>query len=251
MLRNKFVSDGKPFGETDQARLTALEERVTAIRIVELAARPIDGSFDYDHFRSIHRHVFQDVYEWAGEERTAPTDRFMTKLGHSYYPAGPTMTAAAEAQFAKIAERDFLRGMPHTEFVRELAERWGELNVVHSFREGNTRTQVVFFSQLCEHAGYPLHAGQLAMGEPLRDAFVEARFHSQDTGRNDLLAAVLAQVVPDRSGSGGTTSSGRDGDVASIARVGSASALGATARPPTPRPGPHRPLDDQACGLER
>src|SRR5690606_15090999 len=28
------------------------------------------GSFDLKHLRAIHRHLFQDVYDWAGELRT-------------------------------------------------------------------------------------------------------------------------------------------------------------------------------------
>lgn len=76
--------------------------------------------------------------------------------GHAYYPAGPALTAAAEAEYARIAGANYLRGMERGAFVTELAERWGELNVVHSFREGNTRTQFAFFSQLCTQAGYRL-----------------------------------------------------------------------------------------------
>ncbi len=67
--------------------------------------------------------------------------------------------------------------------------------VVHSFREGNTRTQFVFFSQLAEQAGYRLDTKKFAPGAPLRDEFVQARFHSQDTGRNDRLETVLRRAV--------------------------------------------------------
>ena len=74
--------------------------------------------------------------------------------------------------------------------------------MIHSFREGNTRTQFVFFSQLAQQAGYRIDATQFAPGAPLREAFVEARFHGQDTGRNDRLAAVLGQaIVPFEPGS--------------------------------------------------
>ena len=55
--------------------------------------------------------------------------------------------------------------------------------VVHSFREGNTRAQFVFYSQLSHQAGYELATEQFAPGAALRDEFVQARFHSQDTGR--------------------------------------------------------------------
>ena len=75
-----------------------------------------------------------------------------------------------------------------------LLHPWGELNVIHSFREGNTRTQFVFFTQLTERAGWRLDASRFRAGR-LRDEFVAARFHGQDTGDNGPLAGVLRQVV--------------------------------------------------------
>jgi cell filamentation protein len=187
VLRNKF-------DETDAAQLSAKEELAAQVRLVELAADPIPGRFDYDHMKAIHRHVFQDVYEWAGEERVGPVG-FMSKDGHSYYPAGPALTEAANAEYGKLAQKDLLRGLDKGEFVDELAERWGELNVIHSFREGNTRTQFVFFSQLAESAGYRIDTEAFKKGSPLRDEFVAARFHSQDTGSNTRLAAVLSKAI--------------------------------------------------------
>lgn len=67
--------------------------------------------------------------------------------------------------------------------------------MIHSFREGNTRSQFVFFSQLAEQAGYRIDAARFAPGAPLRDEFVQARFQSQDTGSNDRLAEVLGRVI--------------------------------------------------------
>ncbi|WP_426765025.1 Fic/DOC family protein [Pseudarthrobacter sp. 1G09] len=194
VLRNKFTRPGQPFGETDPGKLRAMEEAITAIRLRELYEKPIDGIFDYAHMKAIHHHVFQDVYEWAGEERVGPAS-FMTKDGHAYYPAGPALTAAAEAEYMKLADKSLLRGLELEAFIQALAECWGELNVIHSFREGNTRTQFAFFSQLVEQAGYRINTVQFAPGSALREEFVTARFHSQDTGNNDRLAAVLAQAI--------------------------------------------------------
>lgn len=195
VLRNKFTGPGRPYGESDPQRLRLLEEQFTSLRLAELHMAPVPGQFDYAHMKAIHWHIFQDVYDWAGEERTAPTSGHMTKDGHAYYPAGPALTQAAEAEYAKIAAANYLRGLEHGRFVAELAERWGELNVVHSFREGNTRAQFVFFSQLAEQAGYRLETDAFGIGNRLRDDFVEARFHSQATGSNDRLRVVLEQVV--------------------------------------------------------
>jgi cell filamentation protein len=190
-------------GIADSEQLRRYEEAQAHVRLVELVEAPMLATFDYDHMKAIHRHVFQDVYVWAGEERVGPAG-FMSKEGHSYYPGGPSLTEAAEAECAKLASKDLLRGLEKGLFVDELAERWGELNVIHSFREGNTRTQFVFFSQLAEQAGYRIDTGAFQVGASLRDEFVQARFHSQDTGSNTRLAAVLSKgIEPIQSGSAG------------------------------------------------
>lgn len=195
-LRNKFTSEHEPFGISDPTLLRTQEELVVSVRMLEFLAHPITGRFDYDHMKAIHQHLFQDVYEWAGQERVAPVaPQFLNKGGHLYYPAGEALTTAANEQYALIAKANYLKGLDQTDFVTELAERWGEINVIHSFREGNTRSQLVFFFQLCEQAGYELHLDRLAYGTELHREFVEARFHSQDTGSNRVLAEVLNKTV--------------------------------------------------------
>ena len=77
---------------------------------------------------------------------------------HEYAPAGRQLTEAATHEYALLQEADYLRGMALSEFVDNLALRWVSLNVAHSFREGNTRSQLVFFSELAHHAGYHLDA---------------------------------------------------------------------------------------------
>lgn len=187
-------------GLDDAEELRILEEKLVFLRMTELDSAPVEGAFDYAHFKAIHRHLFQDVYEWAGEERTAPLGQFMIKAGHAYYPAGPEMTKAAEKLFAGLAKDNFLRGLGFDEFVSKLAELWGELNVVHSFREGNTRTQTVFFDALTKAAGYRLDVERLAHDAAVRAEFIAARFHSQDTGDNAQLEEVLRGIVAPQGG---------------------------------------------------
>lgn len=212
VLRNKFTTPGNPYGEPDTVKLRLLEEGYASSRILELAQTPIKGNFDYAHMKAIHHHIFQDIYEWAGQERVAPLGTFMVKSGpdvvhyplgdptapqmsYQYYPAGPVLGQAANEQYRRLNKMDLLRGLDHETFVAELAEIWGELNVIHSFREGNTRTQFVFFSQLSEQAGWKLDPALFAPGTPGRDEFVAARFYSQATGSNQRLAAALRPAI--------------------------------------------------------
>lgn len=195
VLRNKFTTPEKPYGETDRSVLRILETAATAFRLTEMARRPILSRFDYDHMKAIHRYIFQDVYEWAGKERVGPTGGFMTKSGHAYYDAGPHLSLAANAEYERLASKNLLRGLELQEFVEELAESWSTLNLIHSFREGNTRSQLVFFTRLANQAGYWIDTSKFTLTSPLRDEFVQARFHSQDTGDIDPLVAVLRRVV--------------------------------------------------------
>ena len=56
-------------GIKNQKELDVFEKRSTAKRLNELSENPIQGNFDYQHLKDIHKHLFQDVYEWAGEKR--------------------------------------------------------------------------------------------------------------------------------------------------------------------------------------
>ena len=56
----------------DQAELDEFEAEIASAR----AAEPLpDGSLDFTHYRAIHHHLFQDVYEWAGQIRTVRISR--------------------------------------------------------------------------------------------------------------------------------------------------------------------------------
>jgi cell filamentation protein len=212
VLRNKFADPKHPHGQTASDTLEALETVAATIRIVQLAAAPIAGAFNYDHMKAVHRHIFQDVFDWAGQERVAPSS-FMAKSGpdvvdhepgdpkapvrnYAYYPAH-AIRGAAEAQYAKLSAEKSLRGLSLGDFAERLAEHWGEINTIHAFREGNTRSQLVFFDQLAEQAGYEFDLPNLMVGSPLREAFVWARFYNQATAKTDRLRDVLrAALMP-------------------------------------------------------
>jgi hypothetical protein len=70
VLRNKL-------GIIDAGSLDQIERRFVAQRIAEVIPA---GRFDLAHLRAIHRHLFQDVYPWAGELRTVE----IAKDGHQF-----------------------------------------------------------------------------------------------------------------------------------------------------------------------
>ncbi|MBM4653806.1 cell filamentation protein Fic [Rhodococcus hoagii] len=185
VMRNLIAVDlGFEHGLPDQTIVDRLEVASSIKRLHELERNPIPGNYDLAHMQRIHHHLFQDVYPWAGEIRTAPRDWPMTKLGpnvkahlagepnppevpHSYFAAKEIVPIAGR-ELDRIAAKDNLRGLDRDQFVDELTTVWARVNYVHPFREGNTRTQFAFFRQLAAEAGYELDT------ERFRDA-VSAR----------------------------------------------------------------------------
>jgi cell filamentation protein len=132
----------------DQARLDAFEAEIT----IQRAAEPLPaGALGFTHYRAIHRHLFQDVYPWAGKIRTVR----ISKDGNFFcYPEN--IDSEARKLFRHLRESKFFRGLSSEVFAQRTAHFLSELNAVHPFREGNGRTQLAFLTLLAENAGHPL-----------------------------------------------------------------------------------------------
>lgn len=146
MLRNKL----KLRTAKDLADFEALS---VAIRSEEPLPH---GRFTPSHYRAIHRHLFQDVYPWAGRYRTVR----MTKDQSPFcYPEN--IQGEMSGLFSRLAAADRLQGRDADGFSEGVAEFLAYLNAIHPFREGNGRTQLTFVAELAAHAGHPLDLMQL------------------------------------------------------------------------------------------
>lgn len=214
ILRNNFVDDAHPHGITDIDALTTLDHDISLIKMAELLSQPIppEATFDLAYMQSIHAHIFGEIYPFAGELRTGPDPiRVMRKTAPDVVdhapgdPAAPmrdykyqsitNLATTAEHAYSLPAKFSYFRDAPRERVVGALAATWGAVNQQHVFREGNTRSQVVYFTQLAERAGYDLDFARLAGGADLRADFVNARFHHLATGTADRLAAVIDNAV--------------------------------------------------------
>lgn len=54
----------------DFQKLSYAERKLAKFRARELFESPIAGQFDFNHLKAIHKYLFQDLYDWAGEART-------------------------------------------------------------------------------------------------------------------------------------------------------------------------------------
>jgi cell filamentation protein len=130
-----------------QEDLDFFEEEATAQRFAE--PLPI-GRFDLRHLCAIHRHLFQDVYAWAGSLRTVRISK-----GASAFCYPENLERELGRLFADLAKKKDLSGLDVDAFAEKAAHFLAELNAVHPFREGNGRTQLAFLAALADQAGHP------------------------------------------------------------------------------------------------
>ena len=130
-------------GLTDPELLECFEARRTHQRILELIDNPFAGRFDVAHLKAIHRYIFQDVYEWAGQFRTVN----ISKGGHLFGLA-TFLEPSLQQILTKLAAENHLVELDADIFAVRAAYFLGELNAAHPFREGNGRAQREFIREL-------------------------------------------------------------------------------------------------------
>lgn len=54
----------------DEATLNEAEALATFVNASKLEQHPLEGSFDFAHYKAIHHFLFSDLYDWAGQVRT-------------------------------------------------------------------------------------------------------------------------------------------------------------------------------------
>ena len=99
------------------------------------------GKFDLLHLRAIHRHLFQDIYDWAGELRTVEISKGTTQS----QPKRFIETGIADVH-RLLVERDFLMGLSRTEFAEHAGQIYWRQQSCPSF-SGRKRQDAAFVSE--------------------------------------------------------------------------------------------------------
>ena len=208
VLKNKFGIKNYP--DLAVAEAHAVAPRMRGIILDDPSTLP--ATVDLDYYRRVHHRLFQDVYPWAGTTRVvpenamakqwrdvvnfAPDDRSAPWITYRS-PAGRLVEEQATAVFARLQQAlsDPANLAPQS-FIPTIAQHWGQLDQVHPFREGNTRSQTMLMATVCRKYGYALDGVQLLAR---REEFIGARYHGHSTGHYGRLTALLLDTVEPRT----------------------------------------------------
>ena len=128
ILQNKL-------GLTSEAELARAEEKLSKTRALELYDTGLLYTFEVGNFKglaAIHKYLFGDVYEFAGQMRTVNIAKGNFRFAPVMYlrPALESIDAMPQASFD------------------EIIEKYVEMNVAHPFREGNGRSTRIWLDAI-------------------------------------------------------------------------------------------------------
>ena len=174
-------------GIRDEKKLSEIEAGITFAKAVMLEETPIDDNFGFEHFKKIHEFLLCDLYEWAGQVRTVDISKKRTK-----FLDAASIESIGTKCFAKVKD-GYFENLPFDEFVKRIAEFYNDVNYIHPFREGNGRTQRIYFAQLIRHYGYDINFADVDTDE-LMIATIQA-----SSGVMDFLVEFFENsiIIPD------------------------------------------------------
>jgi cell filamentation protein len=131
----------------DEEQLQRAERELSEIAVSKFRLLP--PPFDLSLFQHIHKSLFSDVYEWAGQLRTVNIQK-----GDTLFCTADRIAPETEKIFRVMENAAWFVGTSKAELVTKVAETYGDLNVIHPFREGNGRAQRILFEQIIINAGF-------------------------------------------------------------------------------------------------
>lgn len=133
----------------DDKKLSQIEAEITFAKAAVLESEEAKPPFDFEFYKSIHRFLFEDLYDWAGELRRVD----ISKKGTSFCKVNE-LGDLCEACFKRLEKSNYFKDLSREKFVEEIVDLYQITNFLHPFREGNGRTQRIFISKIIKYNGY-------------------------------------------------------------------------------------------------
>jgi cell filamentation protein len=164
------------------------ENDLVEFRVIELREAPDllgDRTYDLAYLKAIHRQLFQDVYEWAGDLRTVGIE----KGNESFCPPGSISQPMGHVA-VEIHRHKQLKVISDADVPRTVAYLYDYTNFAHPFREGNGRSTREFFDLLLSERGNGLDWEKTNQHQ-LHSACHAARAESDLSGLIEMFTEIL------------------------------------------------------------
>ena len=145
----------------NEKKLKEYEKSIVAKKLAILIKDNYKKTFDEKHLKYIHRFLFCDIYDFAGEyrEENITKDNFI--FSDFRYIEGNIGNI-----FKKI-DVEYFKKLRLDDLIKIISEIMTDLNVLHPFREGNGRATREFIRELLEQLGYKIDFFEIDYNEIL------------------------------------------------------------------------------------
>lgn len=198
-------------GITNYDELNKKEKDICYLKLLNVD-KVYKGKFDMDLLKAVHKHIFEDIYDWAGEFRTVPL--YKTEIiipGISLEYANPqNIKKELQKNITTMNNFDWDSISDNKEevtkhLVRNMAKIWR----VHPFRDGNTRTILAYATIFAKEHNFELDISKIASGLTrivnkdtnkvvkwsIRDKFVLAALDEKDYPEPEHLERIIKMSI--------------------------------------------------------
>ncbi len=145
-------------------------------------------TIDYTSILMVHEMLFMSIYPWAGQDRAIVTPDLRITKGRK---GEPGYTEFADSEDIRLAaEYAISLAGKHARFRDRPGEVMGALALAHPFLDGNGRTILLIFTELCYRAGFSIDWGRTT-----KDGYLAALSAEILDPRKQLLDAYLKPHV--------------------------------------------------------
>ena len=200
-LKNKL-------GITEYKDLNDAEKDIGFVKLIDIG-ESFKQKYDVEYIKSIHRHIFEDIFDWAGEFRTVPV--YKTEIvipGLSLEYSAPKNIEKDLSVILEELNSINWSGKNIDEITVQFTEQLARIWRVHPFRDGNTRTTLAFAENYSREHGFPMDIGILLeqltrlvtpKGDvkrySIRDKFVLAALDKKDYPEPEHLQILIKQSI--------------------------------------------------------
>ena len=175
-------------GITNQEDLDMAERRITTLMLMDLQTTPLPKPgtfFTPEYYFSLHKKIFEHIYSFAGETRNENITKGNTPFCRPEY-----LYSYMRQTFDDLAHK-LVKIKDKEDILDWLAYSYGELNIIHPFREGNGRVAREYLRQAVEmmdqHLGFNYELNLSSVTEKDSADFMNASIFSAMTGDNSKL----------------------------------------------------------------
>lgn len=173
-------------GITKPETLAAAVSERTSRRLAELQTSTICGGFDASHLQEIHRYLYQDVFDWAGELRC---------IENGGAPAS-TLQDSLDRLFDQLSRENLLKGLSADEWTSRASAHIEELRALHPFLVGNDLAIQEFATELARKNNLQLEWQEAPEAADDAVVFAEQAERSAQLRRLIMLAVDADPVIP-------------------------------------------------------